>query len=101
MGEGTTCTVNLMDRAPSHVLPQTNWLVLLCTDMNKFGEGVKRLGSTGSSVMVGRLVGVNVVVGVKVNSGVFVSGVVVGSCVLIAKRSGVLEAGKPNGVAVG
>ena len=60
---------------------------------------MNRLGSTGSNVMVGRLVGVKVGEGVKVSSGVFVSGVVVADK-LIEKRSGVNDAGKPNGVAV-
>ena len=65
------------------------------------GEGVNKLGSIGSSVMVGRVVGVNVGKGVSVRSGVPVGGVVVGSGVLSTNRSGVCVAGKPNGVAVG
>ena len=65
------------------------------------GEGVNKLGSIGSSVMVGRVVGVKVGKGVSVRSGVPVGGVVVGSGVLITNKSGVCVAGKPNGVTVG
>jgi len=73
----------------------------LWTVRNKLGEGVNKLGSIGSSVMVGRVVGVNVGKGVSVRSGVPVGGVVVGSGVLITNKSGVCVAGKPNGVTVG
>lgn len=55
----------------------------------------------GSSVMVGRLVAVNVGAGVSVISGVPVGGVVVGAAVLMTNRSGVLDAGNAKGVAVG
>jgi len=51
--------------------------------------------------MVGRMVGVKVGKGVSVRSGVPVGGVVVGCGVLITNKSGVFEAGNPNGVAVG
>jgi len=47
------------------------------------------------------MVGVKVGKGVSVTSGVPVGGVVVGCAVLITNKSGVFEAGKPNGVAVG
>ncbi len=90
-----------MERAPSQVLPQTMRVVLFCTDRNKLGEGVKRLGSMGSSVMVARKVGVETIVGVSVTNASPVAAVTVGSEVLITKKSGVLEAGKANGVAVG
>ena len=62
---------------------------------------MNKLGSIGSSVMVGRMVGVKVGKGVSVTSGVPVGGVVVGCGVLITNKSGVFEAGNPNGVAVG
>ena len=62
---------------------------------------MNKLGSIGSSVMVGRVVGVKVGKGVSVRSGVPVGGVVVGSGVLITNKSGVCVAGKPNGVTVG
>ena len=62
---------------------------------------MNKLGSIGSSVMVGRMVGVKVGKGVSVTSGVPVGGVVVGCRVLITNKSGVFEAGNPNGVAVG
>jgi hypothetical protein len=65
------------------------------------GEGVNKLGSTGSSVIVGRMVDVKVGKGVFVIMGVPVGGVVVGSGVLITNKSGVCVAGKPKGVAVG
>jgi hypothetical protein len=65
------------------------------------GEGVNKLGSIGSSVMVARTVGVKVGRGVSVMIGVPVGGVVVGCRVLITNKSGVFEAGNPNGVAVG
>src|SRR5688572_11759465 len=90
-----------MERAPSQVLPQTMSVVLFWTDRNKLGEGVKRLGSMGSSVMVARKVGVEIVVGVSVTNASPVAAVMVGSEVLITKKSGVLEAGNANGVAVG
>jgi len=90
-----------MERAPSQVLPQTMSVVLFRTERNKLGEGVNRLGSIGSSVMVGRLVGVKIAVGVSVMNASPVAAVVVGSEVLITKKSGVLEAGKAKGVAVG
>lgn len=66
-----------------------------------FGEGVNRLGAIGSSVIVERIVGVKNGRGVFVASGDSLSDVVVGSAVLMTNRSGVLEAGKANGVAVG
>jgi hypothetical protein len=72
----------------------------LWTVKNKLGDGVNKLGSSGSSVMVGRMVGVKVGRGVFVMSGVPVGGVVVGCAVLITNKSGVFEAGSPNGVAV-
>ena len=62
---------------------------------------MNRLGSIGSSVMVGRMVGVKVGKGVSVTSGVPVGGVVVGCGELITNMSGVKVAGRPNGVAVG
>src|SRR3990172_3823215 len=96
-----TWVVNRMDRAPSQVLPQTIWSVERCTVRNRLGEGVKRLGSIGSSVIVGRMVGVKVGGGGSVTRGGPVAGVVVGACVLITKRSGVCVAGSPKGVAVG
>lgn len=90
-----------MDRAPSHVLPHTICSVDLWTDKKMLGEGVNKLGSTGSSVIVGRMVDVKVGKGVFVIRGVPVGGVVVGSGVLITNKSGVCVAGKPKGVAVG
>ena len=98
---GCTFAVNLIDRAPSQVLPQTIWSVDLWTVKNRLGEGVNKLGSIGSSVMVALMVGVKVGRGVSVMIGVPVGGVVVGCGVLITNRSGVFEAGNPNGVAVG
>src|SRR5262245_9147918 len=92
--------MNLIERAPSQVLPHTNWLVFFCTETKMLGDGVKRLGSIGSNVMVGRLVAVKVGTGVLVTRGVPVGGVVVGCSVLMIKRSGVFVAGKPNGVTV-
>ena len=65
-----------------------------------FGEGVNRLGEIGSSVIVARKVGVNGS-GVSVLSATLFSPVEVGEEVLITNRSGVLEAGSANGVAVG
>ncbi len=62
--------------------------------MNKFT-------SSGSSVMVERIVGLKVGRGVSVTRGVPVGGVVVGSSVLMANRSGVKVAGKPSWVGVG
>jgi hypothetical protein len=47
------------------------------------------------------MVGVKVGKGVSVTSGVPVGGVVVGCAVLITNKSGVKDAGKPNGVALG
>ncbi len=66
-----------------------------------FGEGVKRLGAMGSRVIVERMVGVKIGRGVSVLSGALLNPVEVGSDVLMTNRSGVLEAGKANGVAVG
>ena len=62
---------------------------------------MNKLGSIGSSVMVGRMVGVKVGKGVSVTSGVPAGGVVVGCGELITNRSGVKVTGRPNGVAVG
>jgi hypothetical protein len=62
---------------------------------------VNKLGSTGSRVMVERLVGVNVGNGVLVISGVPVGGVVDGSAVLMTNKLGVFEACNEKGVAVG
>lgn len=84
-----------------HVLPQTIWLVFLITERNRFGEGVNRLGSIASSVMVGRNVAVKVGTDVFVTGGVPVGGVVVASAVLITKRSTVLVGSREKGVAVG
>jgi hypothetical protein len=75
--------------------------VLLWTVRNIFGEGVNRLGSIGSSVMVERKVAVNAGTGVSVIRGNPVGGVFVAGEVLMTNRSGVLEAGNENGVAVG
>jgi hypothetical protein len=83
------------------VLPHTIWSVDLWTVKNRLGEGVNKLGSIGSSVMVARMVGVKVGRGVSVMIGVPVGGVVVGGRVLITNKSGVFEAGNPKGVAVG
>ena len=58
------------------------------------------MGSMGSSVMVARKVGVKIAVGVLVTNASPVAAVTVGSAVLITKKSGVLEAGNANGVAV-
>ena len=66
-----------------------------------FGEGVNRLGSIGSSVIVGRMVAVKVCVGVLVISGVPVGGVVVGACVFSTNKFGVNVGCNENGVAVG
>ena len=62
---------------------------------------MNKLGSIGSSVMVGRRVGVKVGRGVSVTIGVPVGGVVVGCGVLTTNKSGVYEAGNPKGVTVG
>ena len=64
-------------------------------------EGVNKLISRGSRVIVARLVCVNIGKGVFETFGVPVGGVVVGTAVLITKRSGVNVAGRLNGVAVG
>jgi hypothetical protein len=64
------------------------------------GEGVKSMGSIGSSVIVGRMVGVRVGCGVFVTSGVPVDGVDVGMEVFSTKRLGVLVGSSENGVAV-
>jgi len=77
--------------------------VLLFTERKILGEGVNKLGSIGSNVIVAR------VVAVKVGRGVFVAGswvspgasVAEGSAVLITNKSGVFVCGKENGVAVG
>ena len=102
---GTTVDVNRIERSPSQVLPHTIKFVLLCTVRNRFGEGVNKLGSIGSRVMVGRKVGVNVGTRVFVGVGggvpVPVKGVAEDSAVLITNKSGVLVSGKENGVAVG
>jgi hypothetical protein len=89
-----------MERAPSQLLPQTIWSVERWTVRNKLGEGVNKLGSTGSSVMVGRNVGVSVGSGVSVMSGVPLGGVVVNSSVLSTNRSGVNVGSNEKGVAV-
>ena len=70
------------------------------------GEGVNRLGSIGSSVIVGRNVGVKVGTRVLVGGGVPVpvNGVPEDSAVLITNKLGVLVAGNvgnEKGVAVG
>ena len=70
------------------------------TARNKLGEGVNRLGSTGSRVIVGRIVGVNVGAGVSVICGVPVGGVVVGSSVFSTKKSGVNVGSREKGVGV-
>ena len=90
-----------MERAPSQVLPQTMSVVLFKTERNRLGEGVNRLGSMGSRVIVERVVGVNIAVGVAVTNASPVAAVTVDSAVFITKKSGVLEAGKAKGVAVG
>ena len=58
------------------------------------------MGSIGSSVMVGRNVGVSVGSGVSVMSGVPVGGVPVGSSVLSTNRSAVCVGSNEKGVAV-
>lgn len=62
---------------------------------------MNRLGAIGSSVIVKRMVGVKMGRAVFVLGGALSNAVVVGSEVLITNRSGVLEAGSANGVAVG
>ena len=77
--------------------------MLFVTERKIFGDGVNKLGSIGSSVIVARIVGV------LVGSGVFVAGSCVvpggrvadGSAELITNKFGVLVGGKENGVAVG
>ena len=66
-----------------------------------FGDCVNRLGAMCSSLMVERKVGVKTGRGVSVLNGALSNAVVVGSAVLMTNRSGVLEAGNANGVAVG
>jgi hypothetical protein len=90
-----------MERAPSQVLPHTIRSVDRWTDKNKLGEGVNKLASIGSSVMVGRMVAVKVGAGVSVTIGVPVGGVVVGSWVLSTNKSGVFVGSNENGVTVG
>lgn len=63
-------------------------------------DGVNKLISNGSRVIVGRFVSVKVGKGVFETFGVPVGGVVVGRSVLITKKSGVKVAGRLNGVAV-
>ncbi len=58
------------------------------------------MGSMGSSVIVGRVVGVNVGKGVLVTGGVSVEGVVVGGIVLSTNKSGVYVACSEYGVTV-
>ena len=62
---------------------------------------MKRLGSTGSSVMVERVVGVKVGKGVLVATGAPGTGEVVGSAVLMTNRFGVNVGFREKGVAVG
>ena len=93
--------MNRIVRSPSHVLPQTIKLVLLVTVRKRLGEGVNKLGSIGSSVMVGRKVAVDVGGGVFVASCVPAAGVVDGSDVLMTNRSAVFVACREKGVAVG
>lgn len=90
-----------MECSPWQVLPHTTWVVLFVTVRNRFGDGVNRLGSMGSSVIVGRNVAVNVGTGVSVTSGVPVERVLVGCCVLMTNKFGVKVVGSANGVAVG
>ena len=59
------------------------------------------MGEMGSSVIVERKVGVKTGGGVSVFSSALFSPVEVGAEVLMTNRSGVLEAGSANGVAVG
>src|SRR5687768_9697634 len=98
-----------MERAPSQALPHTMRSVERWTDIIKLGEGVNRLGLSGSSVMVARIVGVTMMKGVLVGElvliteipGVPAMGVAVGGCVLSTNRSGVNVGSRENGVAVG
>ena len=83
------------------MVPHTICLVERSGGKNKGADGVKRCTSWGARVMVGRVVGVKVGNGVSVIRGVPVGGVVVGASVFRANRSGVNEAGRLNGVAVG
>lgn len=55
----------------------------------------------GSRVIVERMVGVKIGRGVFVLNGALLRDVPLGSAVLMTNRSGVLDAGKANGVAVG
>jgi len=64
------------------------------------GEGVKKIGSIASSVIVGRIVAVNAGVAVFVTMGVPVEGVVVGGKVLSTNKSGVFVGSNEYGVAV-
>lgn len=59
------------------------------------------MGEMGSSVIVERKVGVKTGKGVSVLSGALSRPVEVGAEVLMTNKSGVLEAGSANGVAVG
>ena len=93
--------MNRILRSPSHVLPQTIRLVLLVTVRKRFGDGVNKLGSTGSSVIVGRNVAVNVGRGVTVAICVPASAVVDASAVLMTNRFAVFVGCNENGVAVG
>jgi len=97
----TTCTTNLMEREPSHEYPQTSWLVDFESNIKGFGPGVNKFGSTGSIVMVGRVVTVKLGIGVLVTRGVPVGGVLVGPWVLMANRSGVLVLSSGINVTVG
>lgn len=100
---GMTWAVKRIVRSPWQVLPHTIRLVLFVTLRNRFGDGVNRLGSIGSRVIVGRVVAVNV------GGGVFVAGSCVtpsgsvadGSAVLITNRFGVFVGCSEKGVAVG
>ena len=55
----------------------------------------------GSSVIVERMVGVKIGTAVSVFTGALINPVEVAVAVLMTNRSGVLEAGNENGVAVG
>src|SRR5215207_1268951 len=85
----TTCTTNLMEREPSHEYPHTSWLVDFEVNKKGAGPGVNNEISTGSMVMVGRMVRVKVGIGVLVAGGASVARVLVGACVLTANKSGV------------
>jgi hypothetical protein len=89
-----TWAANRIERAPSQAPPQTRREVERCTDRNKLGEGVNRLGLIGSRVIVDRTVGVKVGKGVSATRGVSVKGVVVGANVLSTNRSGVFVASR-------